>query len=218
MTALKKQKTYKPVLQIAEDVFLSSDYVGKCAAAGIKCVPTGTETVVIEIPYFDENITIGIPKFSFESSKSANVTLVTRIILLHYINTASGIPLTGEKVGYDDIPSCLHYEPVFEKRVLKPLRNAFGSDKHTFLEAGLALGGKKEEYGDASFTLFALPKIPITFVLWEGDEEFPPSAKALFDPSIVGYLPLEDIVVIAKLAASRILKTAHKQHYTETEA
>jgi hypothetical protein len=141
---------------------------------------------------------------------------VTKILLLHYINHASGIPLSGEKVAYGDIPACMHYESVFTKRVLKPIQSAFGYDRYTFLEAGLALNGKEETYGDASFTLFAFPKVPITFIIWEGDEEFPPSAKALFDPSITGYLPLEDIVVIAKLAAARILKTARKQHIDES--
>ncbi len=213
---LKKQKTYKTVYEIARNALISSDYSRQCAQGGLRCgEKTGVTTM--EVPYFDEIITIRLPGFSFESSKDANVTLVSKIIILHYINNASGIPLTGEKVAYGDIPSCLHYEPVFTKRVLKPLQNAFGYDKYTFLEAGLALGGKKEEYGDASFTLFAFPKVPITFILWEGDEEFPPSAKALFDPSITGYLPLEDIVVIAKLAVSRILKTAHKQHFTDIE-
>lgn len=214
---LRKQKTYKPVLDLAKEVLLSSDYRHKCALAGVKCATADSGAALIEVPYFDELITITIPHFSFESSKNANITLVTRIILLHYINTASGIALTGEKIGYGDIPSCLHYEPVFEKRVLKPLRNAFGSDKYAFMDAGLALGGKEEEYGDASFTLFPVPKIPITFVLWEGDEEFPPAAKTLFDPSVTGYLPLEDIVVISKLAASRVLKTAHKQHVADME-
>ena len=214
---LKKQKTYKSVLQMVQDALLASDYPNKCLLAGVKYVSTDAGKTVIEVPYFNENVKIHIPSFSFESSTSSVVTLVTRIILLHYISAASGAPLTGEKVGYGDIPSCLHYEPVFEKRVLKPLRNAFGFDKYAFLDAGLALGGKEEEFGDTSFTLFALPKIPITFVLWEGDEEFPPSVKALFDPSIEGYLPLEDIVVLSKLAASRILKTAHKQHFTDAE-
>jgi hypothetical protein len=213
---LKKQKTYKTVFEIARDTLIASDYPQKCAHAGLKCVEE-TGGTAIEVPYFDEIITMRIPRFSFESSKNANVTLVTRIILLHYINNASGIPLSGEKVAYGDIPSCMHYEPVFAKRVLKPLQNAFGYDKYAFLEAGTALGGKEEDYGDGSFTLFAFPKVPITFILWEGDDEFPPSAKALFDPSITGYLPLEDIVVVAKLAASRILKTAHKQHITETD-
>ena len=208
---VKKQKTYKTVFEIARDTLVESDYARQCAHAGLKCVQEAGHTT-IEVPYFDEIITIHIPQFSFESSRNANVTLVTRIILLHYINNALGVPLSGEKVAYGDLPSCMHYEPVFAKRVLKPLQNAFGYDKYTFLEAGLALGGKEEEYGDSSFTLFAFPKVPITFILWEGDEEFPPSVKALFDPSITGYLPLEDIVVIAKLAASRVLKTANKQH------
>jgi hypothetical protein len=211
---LKKQKTYKTVYEIARDTLVASDYARRCAQAGLKCVQETGDTT-IEVPYFDEIISIHLPRFSFESPKNANVTLVAKIILLHYINNASGIPLSGEKVAYGDIPSCMHYEPVFAKRVLKPLQNAFGYDKYAFLEAGLALGAKEEEYGDASFILFAFPKVPITFILWEGDEEFPPSVKALFDPSITGYLPLEDIVVIAKLAASRILKTAHKQHKDE---
>ncbi len=213
---LRKQKTYKIVYEMARDALVTSDYAQQCSRGGLKCTSEG-QTTIIEAPYFDETITVRLPRFSFESSKGVNITLVTKIVLLHYINNASGIPLSGEKIAYRDIPSCAHYEPVFTKRVLKPLQNAFGYDKYAFLEAGLALGGKKEEFGDASFTLFAFPKVPITYVLWEGDEEFPPSAKALFDPSITGYLPLEDIVVIAKLAASRILKTAHKQHFSETD-
>jgi len=201
---------------MARDALVASDYTQQCSRGGLKCTSEG-QTAIIEVPYFDETIAVHLPRFSFESSKSANVTLVTKIVLLHYINNASGIPLSGEKIAYGDIPSCMHYEPVFTKRVLKPLQNAFGYDKYAFLDAGLTLGGKKEEFGDASFTLFAFPKVPITYVLWEGDEEFPPSAKALFDPSITGYLPLEDIVVVSKLAASRILKTAHKQHFSETD-
>ncbi len=214
---LKKQKTYKPVLELAKTTLLASDYLHKCALAGIKCVSADSETALIEVPYFDETITITLPHFTFESSMKTNITLVARIMLLHYINSATGIALTGEKVSYGDIPSGLRYEPVFKKRVLKPLVSAFGSDRYAFLEAGLALGGRKEEYGDVSFTLFPFPRIPITFILWEGDEEFQPSANTLFDPSVTGYLPLEDIVVISKLAASRILKTAQKQHFVDME-
>jgi len=214
---LRKQKTYKIVYEMACDTLVASDYRQQCSHGGLKCTSEG-QTAIIEVPYFDEIIAVYLPRFSFESSKGANVTLVTKIVLLHYINNASGIPLSGEKIAYGDIPSCMHYEPVFTKRVLKPLQNAFGYDRYAVLEAGLALGGKKEEFGDASFTLFAFPKVPITYVLWEGDEEFPPSAKALFDPSITGYLPLEDIVVVSKLAVSRILKTAHKQHFSEIDS
>lgn len=211
---LKRQKTYKGVFDRARDELLGSAMEEKFFLAGLGYdrVDSGTR---VHVPFFDETILFNIPGFTFSSSRGANVTLVAKIVILHYINTASGTPLTGDKVAYGDIPACMHYDPVFEKRVLKPLVRAFGYDRHTFLDAGRSLGAKEEGFGDASFTLFAFPKVPITFVLWEGDSEFPPSAKALFDPSVTGYLPLEDIVVVSKLAAGRILKTAMKNFAEE---
>lgn len=167
---------------------------------------------VVDIPYFDETITLKIPEFSFKSSKQANVTLVTKIIILHYINTATGVLPGIDKISYEDVPGLGGYLPVFEKRVVRPILSTFGFDKHTFLDTGIAMGGKKEDYGDASFTLYALPRVPITFILWEGDEEFPSSLKILFDPSITGYLPLEDITIISKLASTRIIKEARLRY------
>lgn len=212
----KKQKTYKAVFEIACNDLIHSDYELKCEYSGIMCRQE-KDGATIHVPFFDEIITIHLPQFNFKSSKGSNVTLVTKIIILHYMNRASGAPLTGEKVSYGDIPECMHYEPVFSKRVLKPIQSAFGSNSHAFREAGTALDGKEEGYGDASFTLFALPKVPITFIIWEGNEEFPASAKTLFDSSITEYLGLEDIVVTAKLASARILKSARKQHMEGAE-
>ncbi len=209
---LPKQKTYKAVFDAAKDALLNSeDLEEQLFRAGLRHDQRGKHHRIF-VPFFNETIIVTLPQGGFVSESGANVTLVARIIILHYINNASGIPLAGEKIAYGDIPACMHYDPVFEKRVLKPLVRAFGYDKYAFNEAGRSIGAREEEYGDASLTLFALPKVPITFVLWEGDEEFPPQAKALFDPSITGYLPLEDIVVIAKLAAGRILKSAMKTY------
>ncbi len=211
---LRRQKTYKGVFDRARDELLGNAMEEKFFLAGLRHERAGAG-VRVHVPFFDENILLDIPGFTFSSSKGANVTLVAKIVILHYINNASGIPLTGEKVAYGDIPGCMHYDPVFEKRVLKPLVRAFGYDRHAFLDAGRGLGAKEEGFGDASLTLFAFPKVPVTFVLWEGDTEFPPSARALFDPSVTGYLPLEDIVVVSKLAAGRILKTAMKSFAQE---
>ena len=170
---------------------------------------------VIELPFFDELFSIAIPEFSFKSSKGAGVNLVSKIIALHYLMAATGEPLQGEQAAYEDIPGARHYLPVFESRVLKPLTSAFGYHRDAFLESGTALGGKEEEFGDASFTLFAFPRVPLTFLLWEGDEEFPPSVKTLFDRSISGYLSLEDAVVLSKLAATRIIKAARQKYAPE---
>ena len=166
------------------------------------------KTYTVSVPFFNEIINLNIPGFTFKSLKDTNITLVTKIMILHYMNTSSGEPLSGEKITCEDIPGLRGYQPVFEKRAAKPLLSAFGLDRHAFLEAGLGLGGIQEDYGDASFTLFIFPKVPITFILWEGDEEFAPALKMLFDASIPRYLPLEDITVITKLASTRIIKEA----------
>ncbi len=204
---LKKQKTYKKVYEIACKTLIDSDYESQFINAGV-IYNKMSDQYSIDVKFFNEIIKISIPEFSFHSSRASNVTLVTKIIILHYLNDAGGLLPGVDKISYEDIPGLAGYRPVFEKRAVYPLVKAFGFDKHVFLETGLSMGGVLENYGDASFTLFAFPRIPITFILWEGDEEFPPSVKMLFDPSITGYLPLEDIAVISKLASIRIIKEA----------
>jgi hypothetical protein len=204
---LQKQKIYKKVFDMAREELRHSDLQSRCDAAGASCYATLDESRV-EIPFFERTITLRLPAFSFSSSKNENITLVSRIIILHYLNKASGAKLGGDLIPYEDIPGLRHYFPVYEKRVLKPLQGAFGNDLHAFLEAGLSLGAVKQGYGDTSFTLYALPRVPITFILWGGDEEFPPRARTLFDRTVTEYLPLEDIAVVSKLATTRILKEA----------
>ncbi|OPY65079.1 MAG: hypothetical protein A4E63_03157 [Syntrophorhabdus sp. PtaU1.Bin050] len=202
-----KQKVYKKVYDAACSDLRKLDQEERFVTAGLTYIKTETGFAA-DIHYFDEIIRLTVPDFTFKSSKGVNITLVARIILLHYILKASGAPLGGDKIPYEDIQGLRHYYPVFEQRVLRPLQSAFGYNRQVFIDAGIALGGRRDEYGDGSFTLHALPRVPITFILWEGDEEFPPSVRTLFDPSITGYLPLEDIVVISKLASTRILKEA----------
>ncbi len=211
MVELRKQKIYKSVYEMACEGLLEADRERQFVNAGIAYEKQATSYRAV-VPYFDEAITLEVPGFSFKSSKGANVTLVTKIIILHYINTADGTALGADKIPYEDIPGLAGYLPVFERKAAKPLIAAFGFDRNAFLDAGLSLGGEKEEFGDASFTLHALPRVPITFILWEGDQEFPPSMKILFDRSITGYLPLEDISVISKLASTRIIKEARLKY------
>lgn len=208
---LKKQKVYKQVYEDACKILLNSDQEDRLKKAQLSYTKT-LAGIVVEIPFFNESITMTLPDFSFKGLKGSNVTLVSKIIILHYINTASGRPLGNELIPYEDIPGCRHYKDIFEKRVIRPLITAFGTNRDAFREAGDLLLGRTEEYGDASFTINPLPMVPMTFILWEADEEFPPSVRILFDTSISSYLPLEDITVISKLASSRIIKAARLRY------
>ena len=214
---LEKQKTYKKVFDLACEELRTSDLDDRLRKASVAFTVDHGQYLV-ECPFFDETIFIEIPQFLFRSKQGSTVTLATKILILHYLGNASGRPLGGEMIPYEDIPGCRPYLPVFERRVARPLILAFGFDRDLFRAAGESLGGVSEAYGDVSFALHALPMVPLTFILWEGDQEFPPSLKTLFDPSIDTYLPLEDITVVSKLAAVRIIKAARKSYQEEDGA
>ncbi len=212
--ALEKQKTYKKVFDLACEELRNSDLAERLRNASVAYTMENGQCTA-ECIFFEETVILEIPRFAFRSAQGSNVTLATKILILHYLLKASGQPLGQEKTPYEDIPGCRPYLPVFERRVVRPLMSAFGFDRDLFRSAGATLGGAPESFGDVSFTLHALPMVPLTFILWEGDQEFSPSLRILFDPSIDTYLPLEDITVLSKLAAVRIIKAARKTYLEE---
>ena len=215
---LEKQKTYKKVFDLACEELRTSDVEDRLRKAHVQYT-AGQGQYLVECPFFDETILVEIPRCTFHSKSGSNVTLATKILISHYLLRASGNPVGGEKkIPYEDVPGCRSYLSVFERRTVRPLITAFGLNRDAFREAGHALGATEESYGDASFTIKAFPMVPITFILWEGDEEFPPSVKILFDPAIDSYLPLEDITVISKLAVVRIIRAARKSYQEEDGA
>jgi hypothetical protein len=52
--------------------------------------------------------------------------------------------------------------------------------------------------------------VSLGLVLWKGDEEFPPEGNILFDSSITGYLPVEDIVILAETVVWKLIKAGHR--------
>jgi hypothetical protein len=159
----------------------------------------------ITLQFFSEPYTVQFPQIEFHSSSKKVVSLVTRILVLHYLIRADGNPLTGKWVAYKDIPGGLLYAGVFARRVTQPLERRFGKSARFFRETGLRSGGEAVEIGDASFILHAFPFVPLQYVLWEGDEEFPPSVQLLFDASVDHYLTLEDIVVLGQVTTGRLI-------------
>jgi hypothetical protein len=210
MKELIKQKAYKKAFDIARSDLASLLIEERARKAGVSLRREGEEAI-LAVPFFNEVVEFSTLNYSFRSSKGSNVTLASRIMVLHYLIHASGEPVRHDVIPYEDVPGCRPYLPVFERRVVRPLLQAFGFARDAFADAGAAMGGSIEAYGNASFTLHAFPRVPITFILWEGEEDFPPSMKVLFDRSIHTYLPLEDIVVVSKMAATRLLRETRRE-------
>lgn len=134
---------------------------------------------------------------------------VLKTLLLHYLTSENSMSLTGKHISFSEIPGGgAIYDNAYQKRVIKPLIKTFGYNIDLLREASNKYGGKESSYGDISLIIPVFPFIPITYVIWRGDEEFSPSATILFDESVSSYLPVEDIVIMASISTYALIKEA----------
>ena len=203
---LKKQKYYRQAFDLACQEIKVLDLKEKAEKSGahFEKGSDGKEGR-ISLSLFNARYVIDFPDLLITSKDKKVVSLVTKIVLLHYLIMADGRALSHQLIPYKEISGGMLYAGVFARRTVDPLIPVFGQSPERFLDAGFRLGGWKAEHGEVSFVLMALPRIPMTYILWKGDEEFPATIQVLFDKSVEGYLPLEDIVVVGEMATSRLI-------------
>jgi hypothetical protein len=203
---LKKQRYYRQAFDLACHQIKDLDLRERADKSGSQ-FERGSQGKEgrISLSLFNSRYTIDFPDLLITSRDKKVVSLVTKIILLHYLIKADGRPSSGQLIPYKEISGGMLYAGVFARRAVEVLIPAFGQSQDRFLDAGLRLGGRQAEHGDVSFVLAALPRVPMTYILWKGDEEFPATVQLLFDKSVEGYLSLEDIVVVGEMATSRLI-------------
>ena len=155
---------------------------------------------VLVVPFLNRECTVRVGQETVEvlDEKGDEAPVWLAIVVLHYLLTATGEQLTGKLADFRQLVGGEAYLSVFSARAVNRLVRSFGNDAASLLKVGLALGGKELDRGDVALEMPVLPRVPVTLILWEGDDEFPPNANIVFDSSINGYLPTEDVVVICQ--------------------
>lgn len=163
---------------------------------------------VIALEYLNCAYQVTLPdiEISLKDSEEA-VPLRDKILILHYLTQAKGTLPSHKMIAYKELPEGASYFPTFFKRAIKPVVSNFGREPHRLLDIAPTLGGHKADYGDVAVTINAFSRVPITFVLWHGDEEFPPEGNIIFDSTISDYLTTEDINVLCETIAWRLVKS-----------
>jgi hypothetical protein len=86
------------------------------------------------------------------------------------------------------------------------LVNRFGQNPELLIGVAAKLGGRETNYGNVSVAINAFDHVPITLVLWKGDEELAPNGNILFDANISDYLSTEDIAVLSETIIWKLVK------------
>jgi hypothetical protein len=182
------------------------DIQRQCRKCGARYLPT-EKSIVLD--HLNRAYRLSLPdgEVSFVDSDEA-VPIRDKILILHYFTRAGGTPLTGKLITYKELQEGINYYPTFFKRAIDPVITNFKVEPEKLVEIAATMGGRRSDYGDIAVTITAFPNVPLTIVLWRGDEEFPFDGNILFDSTIADYLPTEDVTILCEKIAWSLVRLA----------
>jgi Domain of unknown function (DUF3786) len=162
----------------------------------------------IVIGYLNQPYHIMIPDCKILSEEGGTeAPLRDKILILHYFTRAKGTAATGKLIAYKQLPGGVSYFPAFSQRAIAPLVKNFGKNPELLMKAAAKLGGHEADHGDISVIVGAFPHVPISLVLWRGDEEVAPNGNVLFDANISDYLSTEDVTVLCETIIWKLVRS-----------
>jgi len=192
---------------------LAGEQLAKISDIEQQCLKSGAQYQVIDsqkvilVEYLNQSYQVTVPDVEVLLKDSEeSVPLRDKILILHYLTQARGTPLSNKIITYKELPEGANYFRTFSKRAIKPLVDHFGREPGQLVNTAKKLGGRRVDYGDVAVTIDAFSRVPVTLVLWRGDEEFPAEGSILFDSTISDYLSTEDINVLCEIIAWRLVK------------
>jgi hypothetical protein len=201
---LPKQDNYEQALKIALEAFLRKDpgrVADKAAAEFVnRCVI---------VPHLERRIVFDVDshRFSFMETDQ-EVPIWLAILTLHYLNNADGRQPIGRLKHFREFKEGHFYEPAFNRRTRDILVSVFGDNPKAMIAGAERLKGKILQTADAAVELAYFPCLPVTCILWQGDEEFPAEASVLFDETADRFFSAEDMAVAGQMVVLELLKAS----------
>lgn len=128
-----------------------------------------------------------------------------KIIVLRFLISAQVVKSSGKYLTYREVPWGEVYFRQFEGRCLMRLKFGFGFKLDKFAEGMEKIPGvKKLSLGDVSYEFEFINGLHVRFILWAGDEEFPPSSQILFEDNFPYAYQAEDLAVVGDISISTL--------------
>ncbi|MEW6530951.1 MAG: DUF3786 domain-containing protein [Thermodesulfobacteriota bacterium] len=129
-----------------------------------------------------------------------------QILIIRYLVAPNGGPVDHVDASEKDFPGGVTFFQGPHALHVRPIVRRYGQDPDAFVARGRQLGGLPVAYGDKAMRFEPFPQIPVTYVLWKADDEFPASVSVLFDKSIARWFELDMIFTLVWVLTERILE------------
>ena len=128
--------------------------------------------------------------------------LPVQTFLLRYLLESKTVAWNGEWKTFREMPWGEMYIKPYTGRVLTRAAFTFGTRIAKFREACEKMGATPVKHGDAGFMLELVGGYRMQILVWEGDDEFPPSAQVLYSDNFADGFAAEDRVVAGDILIS----------------
>lgn len=152
------------------------------------------------VPLMTETLRVSLPEFGFDGPEPP---VPTQILLLRYFTSGRLVPSEGRFLAYRDMPWGEVYFRQFQGRCLIRCAWMFHGKLAHAPAVCTALQGTPLGKCDAGFQFSFLPGLQMQLLLWEGDEEFPPSAQILFSDNFPTAFSAEDMAFVGDILLNR---------------
>lgn len=129
-----------------------------------------------------------------------------KIFAIRYLLNGVQSDSTGKFLTYRELPSGDLYFQQFQGRCLMRLAYGFGFKLDKFSDIMERLGAKKLTYGDVSYEIEFINGHFVRFILWAGDDEFPPSSQILFSDNFPLSFETYDLAVVGDISITTLKK------------
>ena len=124
--------------------------------------------------------------------------------IVHYLLHSKESKIKNQWISEKEIPGGDLFFTVSHEIPTSLISGRYSNDIHGFKRRCEQLQGIPLDMADASYRFNITPRIPVAVLFWDGDEDFPPESKMLFDKSIAGLLAPDIVLALAYEVCSRI--------------
>lgn len=172
--------------EISERLSISYDETEKC----------------FELPFLGSIYQISWPEFHVTHKEDGTgfypleEMIYARILTIRFLLGGSAAKGTGKMKTYREMPWGEVYLRQFDGRCIKRLAFSYGNRLKDFNRVMEHIHAVPVKHGDTAYEIEIYPGYQVQMILWEGDEEFPPSSQILFSDNFPVSFQAEDMAVM----------------------
>lgn len=165
-------------------------------------LPYDEETKTFTFPLLGDEYKISHPDFVVTGERTP--TNAERILFLRYLLDGKSAMPGGKYLTYREFPWGEVYVQQFTGRCIARFSFSYGYKPDLLREIMKHMPAKELSAANLSYEVTLMPGLTMQFLLWVGDEEFPPNSQILFSDNFRYAFTAEDMANIGDIVISRM--------------